>query len=180
MKKSPDGATAVNDDALLEAPTPERVRDEAAVAELARLARIPADREVPYCRVGWPPRRGQPPFSCLEAFCGRVHSMLWGARQVAYFRAKAREWNDGRSIREAERAVRTACDAVRALSEPQRTVFENVFRITAVCNELMEDDVAPGAAGLAMLEALVEAFAVVTGRSPTFEARGGRGRPKGR
>jgi hypothetical protein len=159
-------------------PTRDQAQEDTAIARLATLAKIPADQERPYCRLAW--KRYRPVVSCLAEFQGRMFGLLLGARQTALFRAKARGWADNRPVREAERAVRTACDAVRALSEPQRALFEKAFSVAAVGEELIEYDVAPGRAGLAMLEMLVEAFAVITGRSPTFELRGDRGgRPKG-
>jgi hypothetical protein len=148
------------------------------IAELARLAKIPADQEVPYCR--WPYGRlvSRLP-SCLSAFEGRIYSLLRGARQTALFRAATRGWNDDRPIKEVERALRAAYAAVRALSEQQRGLFEQAADIRLSCNEALEYASFPEGSTLIILEALVEASSTMTGRSPTFAPRDGRGRPAG-
>jgi hypothetical protein len=79
-----------------------------AIAEIARLAKIPTINS--------------------EPFRGTVSSKLWGAEQNARFLAAARELDDG-SLEKAEAAIRSAYDAVRALKAPQRNLFEKAFLV---------------------------------------------------
>jgi hypothetical protein len=132
-------------------------RDEA-IAEIARLAKIPTINS--------------------ERFCGTVWNIFLGAEQTAGFLAAARELDDG-SLRKAEAAIRSAYDAVRALKAPQRSLFEKAFLVAGGCRELLNEDVAPGTLGLGVLEALVAAFASLTNKSPSFEPRSGAKRPRG-
>jgi hypothetical protein len=129
-----------------------------AIAEIARLAKIPTINS--------------------EPFRGTVSSKLWGAEQNARFLAAARELDDG-SLEKAEAAIRSAYDAVRALKAPQRNLFEKAFLVAGCCRELLNEDVAPRTLGLGVLEALVAAFASLSNKSPTFEPRSGAKRPKG-
>ena len=140
--------------------SPEEERRWAATAELARIAKIP-----PYAR---------------KRFDNDVFWLLIGASQTGNFREAGRKWNDDRPMREAEKAVRAACDTVRALSEPQRAVFEKSFRVVCECNEIVDSGTFESTeVGARILAGMVEAFARITGKSPDFERGGGRGRPKG-
>jgi hypothetical protein len=134
-------------------------------AELARIAKIPAGS------VG--------KFS--------IWNLLVGVEQVASFRAAARKWEDDKRVIEAEKTVRAAYAAVRALSPLQQTVFDEALRAICECNEIVgeaggtydDDEFPPREVGIRLLAAMVEAFARITGKSPTFELRRGRGRRKG-
>jgi|SRR5262245_25262958 len=128
-----------------------------ATAELARRAKISAANS--------------------KKFHSEILGLLLGATQVASFRERI-------DVTKAEKAVRAAYAAVRALDDQQRVLLEDAFYVAA-CRETEGDgyggdlsDLGLENAGIAMLRAWVRAFAMVTGRSPDFAARKGRGRPK--
>jgi hypothetical protein len=128
------------------------------MAEVARLAKVSPERQ--------------------DRFTGEVFWLLVGAWQSSEFRLTARERKSDALLKKAESGARAAYAALRALSPPQRDVFERAFLVAGCCRELLNADVeAPAGLGLGVLEAMVEAFACITGKSPTFEARG-HGRPK--
>jgi hypothetical protein len=127
-----------------------------ATAELARRAKIPAANS--------------------KKFHGEILGLLIGATQVASFRERI-------DVTKAEKAVRAAYAAVRALGDQQRVLLEDAFYVAAYREMWGGDgydlsDLGLENAGIVMLRAWVRAFAMVTGRSPDFAARKGRGRPE--
>ena len=121
-------------------------------------------------------RRAKIPIANSKKFRGEIMSLLMGATQVASFREQV-------DVTKAEKAVRAAYAAVRALGDQQRVLLEDAFfvaRETAWSGDGCGDlsDLGLENAGIAMLRAWVRAFAMVTGRSPDFAARKGRGRPE--
>jgi hypothetical protein len=129
-----------------------------AIAELARRAKIPA--------------------ASSQAFSSEILMLLLGAVQVASFRQQV-------DVTKAEKAVRAAYDAVRAMSNQQQALLEDAFYIAAYREMAWSgdgtgdlSDLGLENAGTAMLRAWVRAFAMVTGRSPDFAVRKGRGRPE--
>jgi hypothetical protein len=122
-------------------------------------------------------RRAKIPVANSKKFHGEILDLLIGATQVASFRERV-------DVTKAEKAVRAAYAAVRALGDQQRVLLEEAFYVAAYRETTWYGD-AHGdlsdlgeIAGIAMLRAWVRAFAMVTGRSPDFAARKGRGRPK--
>src|SRR5262249_18863890 len=119
-------------------------------------------------------RRAKIPIANSKKFCGEIMSLLMGATQVASFREQV-------DVTKAEKAVRAAYAAVRALGDQQRVLLEDAFFVasgTAWSGDGCGDPSDLGLEGIAMLRAWVRAFAMVTGRSPDFAARKGRGRPE--
>jgi hypothetical protein len=124
-------------------------------------------------------RRAKIPIANSKKFHGEIFSLLVGATQVASFRERV-------DVAKAEKAVRAAYAAVRAMSDPQRALLEDAFYVAAYREISWSGDGCGGDlsdlglenAGIAMLRAWVRAFAMVTGRSPDFAVRKGRGRPE--
>jgi hypothetical protein len=123
-------------------------------------------------------RRAKIPVGVFPKFSGDISRLLWGATQVASFQQRDDE------LIKAEDAVRAAYDAVRSLSKPQRAVLEDAFFVSTYFvstfeggadTELELDEIEN--AGLMVLRAWVRAFAMITGSSPDFAIRKGRGRP---
>jgi len=100
-----------------------------------------------------------------------------GARQVIRFRERGRK-NNTRLIK-AERAVRDAYDAVRALNEMEQRIIQRAFwtSFSFAASDYSPTDV-NDLPILSLLSCMVEGFSKVTGKSPSFEARG-RTRPRG-
>jgi len=120
------------------------------------------------------------PAEASGAFRGGMLMLLMGAEQAVGFRtASARERAVNRNMQKAETALRTAYDAVRSMNAKERAAFERAFLVAGGCRELLNEDNPPGTLGLSVLEALVESFSSISGKSPAFEPRRGSKRPKG-